>query len=63
MGLIKKLLLIVVTIAILVASFFLSIFILGFAVVLGLVVMARVWWLSRQRQKTIIKGEYRKLDD
>ncbi len=63
MDLIKKLLLTVVAIAILMASFFLSIFVLGFAVALGLVVMARVWWLKRKQQGTIIEGEFQKLDD
>ena len=63
MTFIKKLVLVLAAIGILVASLFLSIFVLGLALALGLVVAARIWWLGRKQQGSVIEGEYRKLDD
>ena len=63
MTFIKKLVLVLAAIGILVASLFLSIFVLGLALALGLVVAARTWWLGRKQQGSVIEGEYRKLDD
>lgn len=63
MTFIKKLVLVLVAIGILVASLFLSIFVLGIALALGLVVAARIWWLGRKQQGSVIEGEYRKVDE
>ena len=63
MTFIKKLVLVLAAIGILVASLFLSIFVLGLALALGLVVAARIWRLGRKQQGSVIEGEYRKLDD
>jgi hypothetical protein len=63
MTFIKKLVLVLAAIGILVASLFLSIFVLGLALALGLVVAARIWWLGRKQQGSVIEGEYRKLDE
>ena len=63
MTFIKKLVLVLAAIGILVASLFLSIFVLGLALALGLVVAARIWWLGRKQHGSVIEGEYRKLDE
>ena len=63
MDFIKKLVLVLAAISILVASLFLSIFILGVALAAGLVFAARIWWLKRNQQSTIIEGEYRKVEE
>ena len=63
MTFIKKLVLVLAAIGILVASLFLSIFVLGIALALGLVVAARIWWLGRKQQGSVIEGEYRKVDE
>jgi len=63
MSFIKKLVVVLAAIGILVASLFLSIFVLGIALALGLVVAARIWWLGRKQQGSIIEGEYRQVDE
>lgn len=67
MDFIKKLAFVMLAIAMLGVSLFLSIFVFGFIAAIALVVAGRIWWLKRKHQSSIqgttIEGEYRKLDD
>lgn len=63
MNFLKRIVFAVVAVAMLVASFFLGIFVLGAVVAIGLIIAARIWWLKRKYQSTIIEGEFKKIDD